>query len=56
MGASKCPKCGMVVHVPIKAWTMVPKRRRGALLSITLYECPKCLHRWREAVKLHTAH
>jgi len=53
--SSKCRKCGMEVHVPVKVWTMKPKRRGGPALRIALYECPKCRSQWREVRKLQAA-
>lgn len=53
--SSACPRCGAVVHVPVKAWTMTPKKRNGAALRITMYECPRCLKRWRVISKLDIA-
>ena len=49
--SSKCPRCGAEVHVPVKAWTMAPRNGKP-VLRITMYECPKCLSRWREVLKL----
>lgn len=53
--SSKCPKCGTEVHVPVRTWTMMPRKGGGALLRITLYECPRCLSRWREVMKVRAA-
>jgi DNA-directed RNA polymerase subunit M/transcription elongation factor TFIIS len=46
-GSSKCKKCGTEVYAPVKKWSVKPKSRRNRPLLVTLYECPKCFHRWK---------
>ena len=49
---AKCPKCGATVYMPVKSWDVKPKRG-GATFHVSLYECPKCLKRWRERRRLN---
>lgn len=50
---SKCEKCGTEVYTPVKSWRMKPKSKSGSpLLIVRLYECPKCLTRWRVVEKV----
>ena len=46
----ECPKCGIEVVNPVKAWSMVGKPSKTGerfKLTIGLYECPRCEGKFR---------
>lgn len=45
-GSSRCPRCGLEVRVPVKAWPL------NRSLRVVLYECPRCLVKWRRVVRV----
>lgn len=49
---AKCPKCNADVAKPVKEWNIQPKQKKGPKVHITLYECPNCKTRFREAKRL----
>jgi len=50
---AKCPKCGVEVTNPVKAWSMIGKlSKSGEMLQLTigLFECINCKKRFRNVI------
>lgn len=50
---AQCPKCGETVATPVKTWP-IPSRKimevgTGARQVVGIFECPKCIARFRAA-------
>ena len=50
----KCPNCGEDVSLynVIKSWVLKPKRKNACPIKVRIIECPRCLFKWKLAVRM----